>query len=110
MTSLLNFSMAYLLLREHLARQAGARPRVYRTRVNIDDYDDVDLLQRYRFDREGIMKIHDMVEDRIAPLSINSNNTSSLVKVLCALRFYATGSMQRVIGDTVGLSNNSVGR
>ena len=43
--------MAMNMLRDDVARAINRRPRVYRRRTAIDDYDDVDLLKRFRFDR-----------------------------------------------------------
>ena len=134
-----NKFMAFLLVRDDVARLAGRRIPVYHPRLDVDIYDDVDLVHRFRFNRliilftnldktvvynlkyeyvhvlnalnrECIQRIHDIIKDDIEPLSTHGRAASSMVKLLCALRFYATGSLQRVTGDTVGLSQSSVSR
>lgn len=66
-------------------------------------YDDKELYRRYRFDRNAINYITDMIKDDISHTKRN-HALSALHQVLVALRFYATGSMQQVVGDTVGVS------
>ena len=58
--------------------------------------------------REGIEQITEMIAPDITSDSQNPLATTPLLKVLCALRFYASGSIQRVLGDTVGLSDTVI--
>ena len=51
-----------------------------------------------------------MVNDTLEPRSTNTTALSSLDKVLCGLRFYATGSMKFTIGDTHCISQSSISR
>ena len=60
--------------------------------------------------RDGINRITEILRDDIEPQSIHPHNIDARTKILCALRFYATGSMQGVVGDTVGVSQKSVSR
>ena len=51
-----------------------------------------------------------LVEERIAHQTRRSNAMSAMEQVLVALRFYATGSIQRVVGDTIAISHPTVSR
>ena len=56
---------------------------------------------RYRFDRNGILFISPTERSCAIPAEI---------KVIIALQFYACGTFQRTIGDTIKISQSSVSR
>jgi len=68
------------------------------------------ILQRYRFDRETINEIVDMIRPALTRRTGRSQALSALEQVLVTLRFYATGSMQQVVADTGAISQSSVSR
>ena len=92
----------------------GPRPRqrVLRDRLHpLDIYDDVDIYARLRFRKDGIMKITDMMlaED----IQHNSDLNGALppsIQVCVALRYFATGSFQNIIGDTIQIHKSTVCR
>ena len=87
------------------------RQRVFRDRQNpLDAYDDIDIIHRYRLDRMTIISIIDMVEDRLERPTKRSGSLPASLQVFATLRFLASGSQQRVIGDTLGISKASVCR
>ena len=48
----------------HAGRRALRRERVFRDRTKpLDIYDDFELIDKYRFDRQSIMMICDMLQD-----------------------------------------------
>jgi hypothetical protein len=48
----------------HAGRRALRRERVFRDRPKpLDIYDDFELIDKYRFDRQSIMMICDMLQD-----------------------------------------------
>ena len=48
----------------HAGRRALRRERVFRDRTKpLDIYDDFELIDKYRFDRQSIMMICDMLHD-----------------------------------------------
>ena len=58
-------------------RRALRRERVFRDRTKpLDIYDDFELIDKYRFDRQSIMMICDMLQDDLE----SSTFTSSLAK------------------------------
>ncbi|XP_064639594.1 putative nuclease HARBI1 [Lineus longissimus] len=103
---------AFLLLREQLVGvRAICRERVFRDRLHpLDEYDDVELYQRYRFDRQTILEVIDVVGDELDPITLRNHALPRELKVLAALRFYATGSFQLNVGDTVHVSQPNMSR
>ena len=95
----------------HAGRRALRRERVFRDRIKpLDIYDDFELIDKYRFDRQSIMMICDMLQDDLESSTFRNRDLTPNMKVLMALRFYASGSFQGVIADTFGLSQPSVSR
>lgn len=68
------------------------------------------ILRRYRFRRQNIDEIVGMLQVRLRRATVRSQALSAQEQVLLALRFYATGSMQIVVGDAGGVSQPSVSR
>ena len=69
-----------------------------------------ELIDKYRFDRQSIMMICDMLQDDLESNTFRNRALTSNMKVFVALRFYASGSFQGVIAVTFGLSQPSVSR
>ena len=93
----------------HAGRRALRRERVFRDRTKpLDIYDD--LIDKYRLDRQFIMMICDMLQGNLESSTFRNRALTPNMKVLMALRFYASGSFQGVIADTFGLSQPSVSR
>ena len=92
-------------------RRALRRERVFRDRLHpFDEYDDVDLLKRYRMPRPVLMQVVDLLHDDVAHPTKRSHAVSASLQVLAAIRYYATGSFQLVSGDTVHLSQPTLSR
>lgn len=87
------------------------RQRVLRDRIHpLEVYDDVDIHARYRFRRDQIMHITDMLSDDIKHQSELNGALSPSLQVCIALRYFATGSMQNVVGDTIQVHKSTVCR
>ena len=83
-------------------RRALRRERVFRDRTNpLDFFDDDQLYFRYRFRRDSILFILDLISHRLQFDSQRNNCLSPLLQFLITLRFLACGSFLLVIGDTV---------
>ena len=76
----------------------------------IDGYTNEELRTRYRFGRESIMHITDLLEEDLHRKTQRNHPISALQQVLIALRFYASGSFLQVIGDTIGVDKSTVSR
>lgn len=70
-------------------------------------YTERELRSRYRFGREGIEFIVDLLADEISPATRRSHSLSAKEQILITLRFVASGSFLEVIGDTFGSYDKS---
>ena len=101
MAALIHLQENYQLIRERIDR-----PRTHPLQL----YSDIQLIQRYRFNGEGIRYITDLIRQDITPKGHNNNPIDPIDKVCTALHFLATGCFQRTDGDTLGISQASVSR
>ena len=73
----------------------------YRELVDpLNHYSEEDLRSRYRFGREGINFMVELLSQEIASSTKRSHSLSVTEQVLVTLRFLASGSFLEVIGDT----------
>ncbi|GFO47177.1 low quality protein: putative nuclease harbi1 [Plakobranchus ocellatus] len=92
-------------------RRRLRRPRIMRDRSNpLDFMNDVDLHCKFRFVRADILSIIALIHDVINYENQRGLALSSSLQVLIALRFYATGGFQDVIGELVGVTQVTVSR
>ncbi|XP_072168617.1 putative nuclease HARBI1 [Diadema setosum] len=88
---------AFLLLgfrEQEAARRNFRRQRVFRDRLNpLDHYDDSEMLKNYRFSREGVLRIIDIVKDDLQKPTNRSHALDPSIQVLCALGYYAKGEL-----------------
>ena len=85
--------------------------RIFRDRLNpLDAYDDHEFLLRYRMTRQCLMDIIDIVRADVMHETKRSNALTPEEQTFAAIRYYATGSFQQVIGDIMGFSQPSVSR
>lgn len=87
------------------------KQRVYRQRVHpLETYDDDEIRRRYRLTRELINDLHTLIEVDLEHPTRRSHAVAPIDQICCALRFYATGSFQAVVGDSLGLHRTTVSR
>lgn len=99
------------LIEEEVNRRVWRRQRVFRDRLHpFDIYDDTDLISRYRMPRHVLMEVIDLIRDRVEHPTNRSHAIPAVLQVLCAMRYYATGSFQLVTGDLGNISQPSVSR
>ncbi|XP_044165252.1 putative nuclease HARBI1 [Acropora millepora] len=67
-------------------------------------------IEGYRFRRESIMHITDLLAEDLRRKTQRNHPISALQQVLIALRFYASGSFLQVIGDTIGVDKSTGSR
>ena len=83
-------------------RRQLRRNRVFRDHLNpLDTYDDVQLFERFRFRRADLFRIVDEVRGDLQFGYRRKGFLSPELQVLVALRFFASGSFQIVVGDTI---------
>lgn len=74
-----------------------AAARVFRERDDpLRRLNDYELISRYRFDRRGIVFLSQQLFEDLEPETQRNHALSTQEQVLIALRYYATGSMQKV--------------
>ncbi|XP_041346722.1 putative nuclease HARBI1 [Gigantopelta aegis] len=92
-------------------RRRQAVPRVIRDRNNpLDFMNDVELQNKYRLDRDGILYPCNKLQLDLERSTRRSGALPLSLQVIAALRYFATGSFQAVTGDVHGLSRFSVSR
>jgi hypothetical protein len=70
------------LLREDDYQRAMRRERVVRDRTNPLDYcSDLELYQRYRLDRRGIITLTEMLEDDLRPIANRNHPIAVSIQV-----------------------------
>lgn len=99
-----------VLHHDMLVHRALRRERVFRDRIDPFDFSDEHLLRYYRFPRRDLLVWCDKLEPHIGPKTRRSHAVPTYLQVLLAFRFYASGSFQSVIADTIGLNQGSVSR
>ena len=72
-------------------------PVIVRNHVNpLDLWNDKQLLSRYRFNREGILYLCDLIGDDFRRETMRAN-ALTVEQIIClSLRFFASGSFQEV--------------
>ena len=88
------------------------KERQFRLRddFSLTDFTDSELRSRYRFGRESIEFLVELLRDDLETPTSRNHALSTIVQVLVALRFFASGSFLQAIGDTLGLSKSTVSR
>lgn len=73
-------------------------------------YDEGEFQQRFRFRKDTVIDLIEMLRNDIHPASRKGGAIPSHLQVLLALRFYATGQFQRVSGDLIGVDVSTASR
>ena len=77
------------------------KSRVYRREIDpLESYTENELRSRYRFGRESLQIIVDLLSEEIASTTRRSHLLSAKEQVLTTMRFLASGSFLEVVGDT----------
>ena len=106
--------MAFIMLINAARQQQmqnAIKQRVFRDRLHpLDAYDDMEIIRRYRLSREIILELYDLIRDDLDPKTQRNHAIPGLLQLFCALRYYASGTLQHVIGDSIGIQRSSVSR
>lgn len=76
----------------------------------LDIYDDVYKYARLRFKIEGIKRITDLIAPDIHHKTDRNGALSSSLQVCVALRYFATSSLQNLVGDSIQIHKSTVCR
>ena len=86
------------------------RPRQFKRPINIENFTDAELRNRFRSGRQGIAYITNLIANELHCSTRRKHALPPLQQVLIAPRFYASGSFLQVIGDTAGVDKSTVSR
>lgn len=97
--------------RDRRRRNIVHNPRNFRPHVKIfERYTDSELLGYYRFNREGLEFLLDLLNPVLEVTSARGRPLPADVKLCIALRFYGCGTFQKVVGDSLNGSQSTVSR
>lgn len=86
------------------------RPRVFRDRSNpLENYTADEVFERYRFRPETIIYIVGILPNLQKPTGRN-NPLPPLLQLLVSLRYFATGAIHLLVGDSLNISRSTAGR
>ncbi len=89
-------------------RNFPRKRKLYRDKVNpTEEYDDNDFYRRFRFTKPIFGEICDMLRPQLERKDNRGGSLTVACQVAAALRYYASGSFQQIIGDTIGMSQQS---
>ncbi|KAG0440239.1 hypothetical protein HPB47_016360 [Ixodes persulcatus] len=100
--------VAWLLRRDE--QRSLRRERLFRKRITIRDVPEHILERCYRMPKEGILGLCNALAPSLRRPTMRSCALPFDVQVLLALRFYASGSFQSVVGDVIHSSQPSASR
>lgn len=98
----------------HMARfmnvaHFSRKPKLYRNLFDpLQHYDDKELFSRYRFDRNGIMYLSDILRRELENTSARSRAIPVETQICVALRYLASNDFQLGVADDFNLSQSEV--
>ena len=94
-----------------MRRRARRRERVFRDRTHpLEEYDDDLVYKKFRFHRQFIFELVEEVSQDIEFTLPRKESLTPVLQVCLALRFYATGSFQSVVGELIGVDQSTACR
>lgn len=86
-------------------------PRNFRERTDpFEIYSEEEFKIRFRFSKVTVNELLYMIGENLEPLTRRNHSISSKLQLVVALRYFATGTFQAVMGDSVGIHKSTVSR
>ncbi|XP_063775412.1 putative nuclease HARBI1 [Pseudophryne corroboree] len=76
------------------------RPRQYRTRRELEDLSEFEVIQNYRLSTRDIYSLYDLLEADLDPRTRTNRAVSGFQKLLATLHFLASGTFQPTLSQT----------
>ncbi|XP_061192286.1 uncharacterized protein LOC133200516 [Saccostrea echinata] len=96
--------------RQRLMSHQHRRPRLFKDRSNpLEDLEDDEVYDRFRFRPQTIIFILGLFPVLSRPTNRN-HPLPPLIQLLLSLRYFATGAVHILIGDSLDISQSSSGR
>ena len=70
----------------------------------LEEFDEEEFRKRFRLRKDSVIRLSNILKGSLQHQTRRGLPLSSMQQLLVALRCYATGSFERVIGDTFGVS------
>ncbi len=84
---------------------------MYRDRLNpFEYYTDEEFIRRYRFSKDTTHRIVEIVGPNVAKVTKRNHVLPVHIQITCALQYYATGTFQQTVGDTLRISQPTMSR
>ncbi|KAJ3665528.1 hypothetical protein Zmor_001020 [Zophobas morio] len=93
---------------ENIVQRIPRRRRALKDRTNpFELYDEQEFKMRFRFNKETILWLRDILGAELEPTCNRRKSISALNQVLLTMRFLATGAFQQLVGDTFGVHKST---
>jgi len=100
-----------LFNQEEEIQRAQGDNNIQRQRQNpMDIYTNDEFVRRYRFSKDTTMYLVDLVREDLERPTLRSCSLPVIIQLCIALQFYATGTFQQTVGDTLNISQSSVSK
>ncbi|XP_063298481.1 transcription termination factor 4, mitochondrial isoform X1 [Pelobates fuscus] len=93
--------------REALRRR---RRRIFPVRVNLSEINEHEIKTRYHLSSDAIMSLYELIKDDLISTTKRSNAVPGIVKLLCALHYFASGSLQSTVAEVGGITQSTFSR
>ena len=103
--------MAAFIYIQFRNRRLLRRNQIFRDRTHpLEVFDDTEVFRKFRLPRQAILDLTDSVSDELQYYFRRPRSLTPVLQVCVALRFYATGTFQDVVGELIGVDQSTVSR
>lgn len=86
------------------------RRRIFPARINLSEIDERDIQERYRLSSDFIMSLYELIKKDLISTTKRSNAVPGMVKLLCALHYFTSGSLQSTVAEAGGITQSTFSR
>lgn len=86
------------------------RRRIFPVRINLSEIDEHDIKDRYRLNSDAIMSLYELIKKDLISTTKRSNAVPGIVKLLCALHYFTSGSLQSTVAEAGGITQSTFSR
>ncbi|XP_075057893.1 transcription termination factor 4, mitochondrial isoform X1 [Mixophyes fleayi] len=86
------------------------RRRIFPVRINLSEIDENDIKERYRLNSDAIMSLYELIKKDLISTTKRSNAVPGIVKLLCALHYFTSGSLQSTVAEAGGITQSTFSR
>ncbi|XP_071999325.1 transcription termination factor 4, mitochondrial isoform X1 [Engystomops pustulosus] len=95
--------------RRQLLRRRRRR-RIFPARISLSEIDEHDIKERYRLNSDVIMSLYELIKKDLISTTKRSNAVPGIVKLLCALHYFTSGSLQSHVAEAGGITQSTFSR